>query len=249
MITEIYPQYFSDGNNISLLKKHCCERADKVIAISHSTKDDIVRYFNISPEKIAVIHLASSLKGNNASPGSNPFPEPYLLFVGEREDYKNFEGLIVAFGTSELLKKSFHLVCFGSRPLTSSENARLNELGIKDRVHNVRGGDALLCNYYKNAVAFICPSLYEGFGIPILEAMEFSCPVVCSNAGSLPEVAGDAAIYFDPSVTGSMQHALETTLFDRNLLNDLRRRGLERQAKFSWERCAEETMAVYNSLF
>jgi glycosyltransferase involved in cell wall biosynthesis len=248
MTSEIFPQYFSAGDNISLLKRRCCERADKVIAISHSTKNDLVRFFDISPEKIVVIHLASSLKANNASHSVKPFLEPYLLFVGERDHYKNFEGLIQAFTASDSLKNSFNIICFGGNPFSKSENIRLKELGIEGRVHHVRGNDELLCNYYRNAVAFICPSLYEGFGIPILEAMEFSCPVVCSNNGSVPEVAGDAAVYFDPSDPASMQHALETTLFDKNLLDDLKKRGLERQSMFSWVRCANETLAVYNSL-
>lgn len=248
MISEIFPQYFPDGNNISLLKRRCCERADKVIAISHITKNDLVHFFDIPPEKIVVIHLASSLHGNNASPSVRPFREPYLLFVGQRENYKNFEGLIEAFAASESLKKSFHIVCFGGEPLNSNENVLLKRLGVEDRVHNVRGSDELLCDYYRNAVAFICPSYYEGFGIPIIEAMELSCPVVCSNTGSIPEVAGDAAVYFDPSDTGSLQHALETTVFDKKLLDDLKKRGLERQSMFSWARCAEETLAVYNSL-
>jgi glycosyltransferase involved in cell wall biosynthesis len=248
MISEIFPQYFPDGNNISLLKRRCCERADKVIAISHSTKNDLVRFFDIPSEKIVVTHLASSLKANNASPSVKPFREPYLFFVGEREDYKNFDGFIEAFAASESLKKSFHIVCFGGQPLSWNEYVRLKELGIEDRVHNVRGSDGLLCDYYRNAVAFICPSFYEGFGIPILEAMELSCPVVCSNIGSIPEVAGDAAVYFDPSDTASMQHAMEISLFDKNLLDGLKKRGLERQSMFSWDRCADETLAVYNSL-
>jgi glycosyltransferase involved in cell wall biosynthesis len=230
------------------MKRRCCERADKVIAISHSTKNDLVRFFDIPPEKIVVIHLASSLKSNNASPSVRPFHEPYLLFVGQRDNYKNFEGLIEAFEASEFLKKSFHIVCFGGEPLSSNENVRLKKLGLEDRVHNVRGSDELLCDYYNNAVAFICPSFYEGFGIPILEAMEFSCPVICSNIGSIPEVAGDAAVYFDPADTGSLQHAMETTLSDKNILDDLKNRGLERQSMFSWSRCADETLAVYNSL-
>jgi glycosyltransferase involved in cell wall biosynthesis len=121
-------------------------------------------------------------------------------------------------------------------------------MGLVDRVHNVRGNDALLCDYYRNAVAFIYPSLYEGFGIPILEAMEFSCPVVCSNTGSIPEVAGDAAIYFDASEPGSIRQTLETTLFNQDLLEDLKKRGLERQSMFSWDRCADETLRVYKSL-
>lgn len=248
MISEIYSQYCPAGDNISLLKRRWCERADKIIAISHSTKNDLVCLFGISPEKIVVIHLASSLRDNKSPFSVKPFPEPYLLFVGKREHHKNFEGLIQAFAASDSMKRSFHIVCFGDEPLSNIENVRLKELGIEGRVHNVGGGDELLCNYYKNAVAFVCPSLYEGFGIPILEAMEFSCPVICSNTSSIPEVAGDAAVYFDPSDIASMQHTLEATLFDQNLLDDLRKRGLERQSVFSWDRCANETLAVYNSL-
>jgi glycosyltransferase involved in cell wall biosynthesis len=248
MISEIYCQYNLAGDNISLFKRRWCDRADKIIAISYSTKNDLVRLFGIAPEKIVVIHLASSLRDNNSPYSVKPFPNPYLLFVGKREDYKNFEGLIQAFGASESLKRSFHIVCFGWEPLSNMERVRLKELGLEGRVHYVGGNDGLLCNYYKNAVAFICPSLYEGFGIPILEAMEFSCPVICSNTSSIPEVAGDAAVYFDPSDTASIQHALEATLFDQNLLDDLRKRGLEQQSKFSWDRCANETLAVYNSL-
>lgn len=248
MISEIYAQYCPAGDNISLLKRNWCERSDKIIAISHSTKNDLVRLFGISPEKIVVIHLASFLGDNKSFLSVKPFPEPYLLFVGKREYYKNFKGLIQAFASSESLKRNFHIVCFGGEPLSNIENVRLKELGIESRVHHVGGGDDVLCNYYKNAVAFVCPSLYEGFGIPILEAMEFSCPVICSNTSSIPEVAGDAAVYFDPSDTASIQHTLEATLFNQNLLDDLRKRGLERQAVFSWDRCANETLSVYHSL-
>ena len=248
MISEIYSQKCPDGDNISLLKRDWCERSDKIIAISHSTKNDLVRLFGISPEKIVVIHLASFLGGNQSLLSVKPFSEPYLLFVGKRKYYKNFEGLIQAFAASETLKRSFHIVCFGGEALSNIEKVRLKELGIESRVHQVGGGDDVLCNYYRNALAFVCPSLYEGFGIPILEAMEFSCPVICSNTSSIPEVAGDAAVYFDPSDTASIQHTLEATLFDQNLLDDLRKRGLKRQSEFSWDRCAKETLAVYYSL-
>jgi glycosyltransferase involved in cell wall biosynthesis len=248
MISEIYPQYYPTGNKNSLLKRRCCEKADKVIAISHSTKNDLIRFFDIPPEKIVVTHLASSLKQNNGTYRVKPFPEPYLLFVGKRKYYKNFEGLMEAFAASHSLKNNFHVVCFGGEPLSNGEHIRLKELGISDRVHNVSGSDGLLGNYYRNAVAYICPSFYEGFGIPILEAMEFSCPVICSNTSSIPEVAADAAVYFNPSDPASMGHVMETTLFDKNLLDDLKKRGLKRQSSFSWERCADETMAVYHAL-
>lgn len=248
MIHEIYPQYFPAHDNTSVLKKLCCERADKVIAISHSTKNDLMRLFGIAPDKIVVIHLASSLGSINSLDAGNPFRKPYLLFVGVRNGHKNFEGFIQAFASSDSLKKSFHIVCFGGEPLSNSEHAMLQDLGIEDRVHNVWGNDGLLSNYYRNAVALIYPSLYEGFGIPILEAMELSCPVICANTSSVPEVAGDAAVYFDPSNQSSIRSVLEDTLFNRHLLDDLKTRGLLQQSLFSWDRCANETIAVYTSL-
>lgn len=121
-------------------------------------------------------------------------------------------------------------------------------LGISKLVHQIGGNDCLLATYYRYATAFICPSLYEGFGIPLLEAMSLSCPVICSNTSSTPEVVGDAGIYFDPNDISSIQSALEDTLFNKSLLCDLKKRGLQRQSLFSWDKCASETVAVYRSL-
>ncbi|MBI3582497.1 MAG: glycosyltransferase [Nitrospinae bacterium] len=106
----------------------------------------------------------------------------------------------------------------------------------------------MLALYYQNAKAFIYPSLYEGFGMPPLEAMSFSCPVICSNRGSIPEIVGDAGIYFDPESPDHVQEVLEKSLFDDVLLKDLVHRGKERNRQFSWEKCARETLEVYRAL-
>ena len=108
--------------------------------------------------------------------------------------------------------------------------------------------DACFNSSFENATAFVCPSLYEGFGIPLLEAMGLSCPVICSNSGSIPEVVGNAGIYFDPDDISSIRKALEDTLFNESLLEDLKKRGLQRESIFSWDKCASETVAVYRSL-
>lgn len=248
MLHEIYPQYFHAADDTTLLKRQSCERADVIISISHSTKNDLIRLFGIAPEKIIVIHLSSSLKTLGPFKSGRPFHDAYILFVGVRYGHKNFEGLIKAFAASASLKNNFHVICFGGGSFSDTEHEMLKNLGIEKHVHQVSGNDELLCNYYKNALAFVCPSLYEGFGIPILEAMELSCPVICTNTSSVPEVAGDAAVYFDPSNIGSMRDALEATLFNQHLLCDLKKRGLKQQSMFSWDRCASETLAVYNSL-
>ena len=115
-------------------------------------------------------------------------------------------------------------------------------------VKAVNGDDAKLANYYRNASLFVYPSLYEGFGIPPLEAMGYGCPVVCSNTSSIPEVVGDAAILFDPYSLDSISNAIETVLTNNHLRSSLISRGFEQIQKFSWKKCADETLDVYKKV-
>ena len=248
MISERFTESCSSDSERCNVKKINCERADKIIAISKSTKKDLVSLFGISPDKIKVIYLASSLSDNGLRPSGRVFHEPYLLYVGKRGGYKNFNSLLQAFSRSDALKRNFHLICFGDKPFDEIEKSEFDELGVKSRIHQINGSDSLLTIYYRDAAAFIYPSVYEGFGIPLLEAMGLSCPVICSNTSSIPEVVGDAGIYFDPNNISSIQSALENTLFNESLLWDLKKRGLKRESIFSWDKCASETVAVYRSL-
>lgn len=245
MIHERFHPSLVDASNI---KRKSCKRADMIIAISHSTKNDLVELFGIDPQKVTVIHLASSLRESPMRPDTEAFSEPYMLYVGERKGYKNFDGLIKAFSQSKMLMDNFHIICFGGSSFEKREMDLFKKTGVASLLHQVSGGDAYLASHYRKASAFVCPSLYEGFGLPLLEAMSLSCPVICSNTSSIPEVAGDAAVYFDPNDISSIQRALEDALFDKDLLVDLKRRGLERELIFSWDKCANETLAVYNSL-
>ncbi|MEW5744472.1 MAG: glycosyltransferase family 1 protein [Nitrospirota bacterium] len=249
MIHELYPQYLLD-EDISARKKECCERADKIIAISNSTKDDLVKLFKIKPEKISVIHLANSL-ALDATPSDGlkpPYPGPYLLYVGQRSGYKNYDGLLQAYAQSKKLIENYHVICFGGGAFNDDEIEKFKKLRVSGRMHHVGGDDTCLAHYYKHASAFIYPSLYEGFGIPLLEAMGQSCPVICSNTGSIPEVVGDAGAYFDPTDIPSIQQALEVTLFDETTLARLKEKGAKRKAMFSWDTCARETLSLYYSL-
>lgn len=248
MINELFPDKMPFNDNTSKLKRLCCEKADKIIAISQSTMDDLVRLFGIKSEKIVVIHLGNSLNKNTLFQHHKICSGPYLLFVGVRRGYKNFDNLVTAFALSKSLKSYFHLVSFGGGIFSESEKTMFKDLGVNNIIHHIGGNDEVLSNCYRNATAFIYPSLYEGFGIPILEAMGFSCPVICSNTGSIPEVAGAAAAYFDPTNPDSIRQTLEDALFNERLLDDLRHRGIIRESEFSWDRCAKETLEVYRSL-
>ena len=248
MIHELYPAYFSDMGKTAVLKKKCCLRADKIITISETTRLQLIDILGIHPDKVQAIYLANSLDPASAARGIRPRDDPFILYVGDRHGYKNFSGLLEAYSRSGKIHRNFRLVCFGGGRFTRNEAARIDEAGMKGKVIQISGNDQLLISYYQNARAFIYPSLCEGFGLPLLEAMSCSCPVFCSDRGSLPEVAGSAAIYFDPRNAGHIQEILEKDLFNNLKLEQMIREGIERIKKFSWEQCARDTLSIYHAL-
>ena len=138
---------------------------------------------------------------------------------------------------------------FWGGAFTKKEKELFRSLKIpENKIVQISGNDMLLSSLYSSAEAFIFPSLYEGFGLPLLEAMSADCPVICSNASSFPEVAGNAAEYFDPESEESLIDALENLLFDEVRKKSLIKAGLDRVKCFSWEKCATETEAVYTKL-
>jgi glycosyltransferase involved in cell wall biosynthesis len=175
--------------------------------------------------------------------------EPFFLYVGHRYAHKNFPRLRAAFAES-LLFKTHKLVCFGGDQFTEDEQKRAKELGIPpDRIVQISGGnDDLLSRYYASAEAFVYPSEYEGFGIPLLEAMECGCPVICSNNSSIPEVAGDAAIYFDAEDIHSISNAMLRVAQSPSERSQLIMKGKVRCKQFSWDICARQTYSVYERL-
>jgi glycosyltransferase involved in cell wall biosynthesis len=141
------------------------------------------------------------------------------------------------------------VVCFGGGDLREDELELMRELALSPAlVEQVGGGDDVLAVYYENAAAFVYPSLYEGFGIPPLEAMALGCPVVCSNTSSIPEVVGDAGEYFDPADVDSIRTSLENVLQSNERRAELIQKGFKKRAEFSWERCAKETLKIYRGL-
>ena len=242
MIHEIFPQYFSNDKTTVSNKRCLISQANSIIAISENTKKDILRFFPDTANKIKTIYHGSSFQeiDNNSEKGA------FILFTGLRGAYKNF--VIFVQAVAPLLKKyNLRLFCSG-RPFTSEEEDLLNHLQISDRTTCKLTTDNELCQLYSNALAFVFPSLYEGFGIPVLEAFSAGCPAILSNASSLPEVGGDAAVYFDPYSLDDISHKIEQVIASPSLQKLMVKKGKEQLKQFSWRKCAEETIEVYKNL-
>lgn len=246
MIHEKYPRFFPSLDNTSRLKKAAVEKADGIICISESTKRDLIEIFAVPAQKIKVIYLSNSLI---IDPVSIPIvSDPYILYVGQRNGYKNFDLLLRAFAQSPQIKNNFKIACFGGGNITASEASLLKDLKIDNRIIMLSGSDDKLANLYKYASVFVYPSLYEGFGIPPLEAMHYGCPVLVAKTSSIPEVVGDAGWYFEPGNTEDLAVNLDKMLRDEAILSRLTNRGYQREKHFSWDRCAAETREYYRCI-
>jgi glycosyltransferase involved in cell wall biosynthesis len=248
MIHERFPSCFADGEKLSRLKRAAVERADRVVCISQQTRTDLIELFNVPETKIAVTYLASSMIRGLQQDEAVTSESNYLLYVGTRGGYKNFEAVLEVLPQLRQ-KHDVRLVAFGGGRLTHMELQQMSELELNEcDVEHRDGDDDELQRLYCNALALVYPSLYEGFGIPPLEAMGLGCPVVCSSCGSLPEVVGDAAEIFSPLESGSLLASIVRVIEDNSRRRELRLAGLQQAKLFSWRRCAEETAAVYRSV-
>jgi glycosyltransferase involved in cell wall biosynthesis len=229
--------------------------ADRLITISESTRDDLSRLWDIDPERMTPVPLAAGAEFRPATPEAVAAacgrhwlrPGGYILYVGVLEPRKNVDRLVAAFGMAGDGLRGLDLVIAGKRGWMYDEIfAQVQALGLADRVRftgYVHQED--LPGLYSGARLFAYPSRYEGFGLPVLEAMRCGVPVVTTNVSSMPEVAGDAALLVSPDDVAGLADAMARLVEDPALAADLGRRGRERAASFSWERCARETRAVY----
>lgn len=221
-------------------------RAARVLCVSRFTADEVVRWGGVDPRRIEIVHEGVGTDWFEAVPGDSPHPRPYLLFVGNVKPHKNLVRLVEAF---DLLsgEHDLDLVIVGKREGFITGDRRVAEraarLGSRVRFTGFVP-DADLRRYVRHAVALVFPSLYEGFGLPALEAMASGCPVLASRAASLPEVCGDAALYFDPLRPDDIAAKIRLLLEDGALRRDLQGKGEERARRFTWERCARETREV-----
>lgn len=252
MIHEKFASSFPHADKTARYKALAADRADHVICVSESTRRDAIEILGLSPDKTSVIyHGFDLMKDDGVGAGEVflPIKEPFLLYVGNRGGYKNFFRLLEAYGSSPQLKTGYKLICFGGGGFHADELKMMQALGLdSNQVMQLGGSDQLLAKLYERASAFIYPSLYEGFGIPPLEAMAHDCPVICSNTSSIPEVVGDAGEYFDPSDTESMRAAIERVVTSDSHRELLTVKGRARLQRFSWDRCAAETLDVYMNL-
>ena len=250
MIHELFPDAFPDGDRTSDWKRETLARVDHIISISESTKQDLIKIFGIEERKITVVHLGVDSGFASYSPDSNlKVQRPYLLFVGARGGYKNFNVAVRAIASSKRLLKDFDLIAFGGPPLNSEEIEVVSGLGLSEQqVRHVSGGDDLLARLYSQASALVYPSLYEGFGLPPLEAMVCSCPVVSSNSSSLPEVIGGAAEFFQASECEALSTAIENVVYSPARTEELKALGLDRAKLFTWRECALNSINVYKKI-
>lgn len=247
MIHERFPDSFSRNDKTRHYKLAAINRADHIISISHSTKRDLCEIYHVPHEKVSVVHLGfAKFPEPTQHTQGNVTKTPFLLYVGNRGRYKNFESMLRAVASRQHLRDTFDIVSFGGSAFTRSELRVIREAGLREEsVHHVNGGDLVLGQLYRSAIAFVYPSLYEGFGLPPLEAMAHGCPVVTSNTSSMPEVVGEAGEFFSPRDIDEQAQAIENVVFNSSRRDELIRLGQERLAGFSWQKCARETRNVY----
>ena len=251
MIHEHFPDYFGKkGTNFRKQKRRCVEAADAIITISQTTKEDLQTFYNINKSRICVTPLACSdtfMNSGGVESSINIMTQkPFLLYVGMRTHYKNTDLLIKAY-SQWYHKREIDLVIVG-RPWTYDQINELLTLGIKERVHLLGYiDDWTLTHLYRRAVAFVFPSLYEGFGIPLLEAMACGCPIVASRIPSTVEVAASVPIYFEQGKVEDLLVALDRTLLESRE-SQRSRMGLEHVKQYSWDKTAQKTLEVYRSL-
>ena len=249
MIHEKYPFYFPINNRTIINKKNAIKNADHLICVSNSTKNDLIDIYNISESKISVVHHGFELYNDNNDSNNIIIDKSFLLYVGNRNGYKNFNFFINAISKSKRLMSDFDVIAFGGETFSMEELTLFHKLGFRhNQIIQISGSDSLLNFLYKNATAFVYPSLYEGFGLPPLEAMSNNCPIIASNTSSIPEVIGNAGVYFDPTVVDQLLDTIESVVYSDFLKNKLVTLGKERVKLFSWKQCATETEEVYTKV-
>ncbi|QSJ18555.1 glycosyltransferase family 4 protein [Nostoc sp. UHCC 0702] len=256
-----YPNYIdSVVKTYNIKVKRCLQWTDLILTISESSKKDIIEYLQVEPKKIYVTPLASRYHPNYLSEEiaqqleqqiNYNFSNPYLLFVSTIEPRKNITAIISAFNyLKQNYKIEHHLVLIGKKgwkyePVFTAIEASPWQ---KEIHHLDYLSDELVALFYSKADVFVYPSHYEGFGLPVLEAMTLGTPVVASNTSSIPEVTGDAAILIDPNEHIQLAEAILNIINDSQLRQKLINRGKERAKLFSWERTARETLNAYRTI-
>lgn len=275
-IHDTIPLIFKEGFPVGLrgkinltLQKLSLKGCKAIIVNSQDSKKNVIKYLSVDPNKITVTYLAQSnnfkiLSESQKLKIKNKFnlPDKFLLFVGDANYSKNLPFLIDVFKEITESFQDLKLILVGEVFLKKVENIdhpelkslkvtnqKIKDFGLEDQI--LRPGwleEDDLVGFYNLATLYIQPSLYEGFGFPILQAFACGCPVISSNGGALPEVVGEAGIFFDPRDQDKLVNILTEVLNDKTILQKLSKLGLERAQNFSWGKTAQETAAVYEKV-
>lgn len=249
-----FPDLFKKGDLYKLRNwtAHSVKQASKILTISTSSKNDIIEEYGVDENKVIVTYLGIKnvvsleprVYGMNQLQNKYQLQEKFILFVGTLQPRKNIVKLIQAY--SRINKKDVDLVIVGKRGWLYEEILEApKKYGVADRVkilENVNDED--LAVFYKHALCYVLPSLYEGFGLPVLEAMQYGCPVLTSNVSSLPEAGGDAVLYFDPNNVDDMAEKITKIVNDEKLRKVLIEKGKKQAQKFNWDKTAKQTLDV-----
>lgn len=255
LIHHKFPEYRGKMNRIPEYQQQTINRCDAVICVSQSTKQDLLKCLDVDQAKVFVVYHGfehacgvAALNPTETAELTDLSSAPFLLYVGPRSGYKNFHGFLKALVNSRF-NKDLRVVAFGGDAFSAEELALIRQLGYgENKVLHRGGSDALLGGLYRAAEAFVYPSLYEGFGFPPLEAMAEGCPVISSNASSMPEVIGNAAEFFDPSKTESITEAIEKVISSESRRRELREKGTDRIGYFPWSKCIAATEEIYRGI-
>lgn len=245
MMPELFPKYFKSNDMQIVAKRHLVNKASAIIAISENTKQDIIRILGVPNDKITVIYHGGP-KIETSTFGSIISRE-YFLYVGVRKGYKNFKIVLDSFSHFIKEYKSVCLVCTGP-PFSNVEKKYIHNLSLENNIIHFEASDEQLKQLYFHAIAFIYPSLYEGFGMPILEAFAYGCPVILNNASCFPEIASEAALYFDSNSNADslLNKLFESYLFTESSRKELITRGYNRLSYFSWEKSSNQLTNLYD---
>lgn len=256
---EYYPDCYLDSfERLSRQTKFAVSHAEKIIAVSNSTKNDLRKFYKVDERKIKVIYpgvdsmfIPQPKKMIERIKAKYNLKKPYFLFVGSLKPIKNIPRIIEAFYQfSKQMGDSYQLILVGSDFwLDKKISKKIKKLKLVRKIKNLGYlPQEDLPAIYSGAIAFISPSLYEGFGLPILEAMACGTPVITSNISSMPEVVGDAALLVEPKNTDEITKSLIEIVKRKNLRNALKKKGLDRVKNFSWRKFAAETLNLISIL-
>lgn len=247
MIHERFAELIDPAGQHAAEKAAAIAAADLVICPSAHTRSDLMEILDVPEERIRVVPLASEMASVEPAPVESAPTGPYFIYVGSRAPYKNFDALLESFRPLAARHRELRLCVVGTA-WTDAERARMAELGLAEQiVLRVLPSDAELARLYRESIALVYPSMYEGFGIPPLEAMCCGTAVVTTSSSSIPEVVGDAALRVDPRLGEDLSAALELLLEKPDERKRWVEAGEERARHFSWERTVNETLSVYRS--